>query len=81
VLRCNPVRAREIASSRKDKLVSLEKAVDQYNQYLKEHPRAKVEVGKRILQEKAQTLRIYVWSIFMLPLTYILATLLQELGA
>ena len=64
VLRCNPVRAQEIASSRKDKLVSLEKAVNQYNQYLKEHPRAKVEVGKRILQEKAQTLRISDWTSF-----------------
>ncbi len=61
VLRCNPVRAQEIASSRQDKLVSLEKAANQYNQYLKEHPRAKVEAGKRILQEKAQKLRISDW--------------------
>jgi transposase len=61
VLRCNPVRAQEIAHSRKDKVGSLEKAVSQYNQYLKEHPRAKVEVGRRILQEKAQKLRISDW--------------------
>lgn len=61
VLRCNPVRAQEIAHSRKDKLASLEKAVNQYNQYLKEHPRAKVEVGRRMLQEKAQKLRISDW--------------------
>lgn len=50
VLRRNPVRAQEIANSRKDKLASLEKAVNQYNQYLKEYPRSNVEVGRRILQ-------------------------------
>ncbi len=61
VLRCNPVRAQEIARSRQDKLASLEKAVYQYNQYLQEHRRAKVEVGRRILQEKVQKLRISEW--------------------
>ena len=62
VLRCNPVRVQEIALSRKDKLASLEKGVHQYNQYLKEHPRAKVEVGKRILQERVEKLRISKWA-------------------
>lgn len=61
VLRRNPVRAQEIERSRKDKLASLEKAIHQYNQYLKEHPRAKVEVGERILKEKVQRLRISDW--------------------
>jgi len=61
VLRCNPVRAQEIARSRQGKRVSLEKAVNQYNQYLAQHGRAKVEVGKRILQDKAQKLRISEW--------------------
>jgi transposase len=61
VLRRNPVRAQEIERSRKDKLASLEKATHQYNQYLKEHSRAKVEVGERILREKAQQLRIFDW--------------------
>jgi Transposase DDE domain len=61
VLRCNPVRAQEIARSRQDKLASLEKALDQYNLYLQEHRRAKVEVGRRILQQKAQKLRISEW--------------------
>jgi transposase len=61
VLRCNPVRAQEIARSRQDKLASLEKAVYQYNQYLQGHRRAKVEVGRRILQEKVQKLRISEW--------------------
>ena len=61
VLRCNPVRAQEMAHSRKDKVASIGKAVNQYNQYLKEHRRAKVEVGRRILEQKAQRLRISDW--------------------
>jgi len=61
VLRCNPVRAQEMAHSRKDKVASIEKAVNQYNQYLKEHRRAKVEVGRRLLEQKAQRLRISDW--------------------
>jgi hypothetical protein len=61
VLRRNPMRAEEIAASRKDKLKSLGQAVDQYNGYLKNHPRAKVEVGRRILQQKATKLRIAEW--------------------
>ena len=61
VLRCNPVRAQEMAHSRKDKVASIEKAVNKYNQYLKEHRRAKVEVGRRFLEQKAQRLRISDW--------------------
>lgn len=61
VLRCNPVRAQEMAHSRKDKVASIEKAVNQYNQYLKEHRRANVEVGRRFLEQKAQRLRISDW--------------------
>jgi transposase len=61
ILRRNPVRVQEIGHSRQDKFVSLEKAVRQYNQYLKGHRRAKVEVGRRTLQGKAQKLRISEW--------------------
>jgi hypothetical protein len=61
VLRRNPIRAQEIAHSRKDKLASLEKEVNQSNHYLKEHPRAKVEVRKRKVEDKAQRLRISEW--------------------
>jgi transposase len=61
VLRCNPVRAQEMAHSRKDKVASIEKAVNQYNQYLKEHRRAKVEGGRRFLEQKAKRLRISDW--------------------
>ena len=61
VLRCNPVRAQEMAHSRKDKVASIEKAVNQYNQYLKEHRRANVEVGRRFLEQKTQRLKISDW--------------------
>lgn len=61
VLRRNPIRAEEIARSRRDKLASLEKAAHKYNLYLREHPKAAVEVGKRTLEEKAQKLRISQW--------------------
>jgi transposase len=63
VLRRNPVRVQEIERSRREKLASLEKAIGQYNQYLKEHPRAKVQVGERHLRGKAQKLRISDWII------------------
>jgi transposase len=61
VLRRNPVRAEEIWRSRRDKLASLKKAVDRYTLYLKEHPRAKLEVAQRRLGEKAERLRIAQW--------------------
>lgn len=61
VLRRNPVRAQEIACSRKEKLLFLEKAVTHYNRYLKEHLRAKLRVAQRILREKAEKVRISGW--------------------
>lgn len=61
VLRRNPMRAEEIARTRQDKLASLEKAAQRYNLYLREHPRAKVKVGKRILEEKALKLCVSEW--------------------
>jgi transposase len=62
ILRRNPIRRSEIAESRKDRLRALRKAIVKYNQYLKEHPRARVEVGLRRMQEKAEKLRISVWA-------------------
>lgn len=42
VLHKNPIRAKEISENRKSKIASIEKKVQEGNQYLKEHPRAKV---------------------------------------
>ena len=61
VLRRNPIRAGEVAENRKEKQRSLEKAVSQYNRYLKEHPRAQVEIGLRKMLAKASKLRIDSW--------------------
>ena len=61
VLRRNPVRAVEIAASRRDKLAVLEKAAARQNVYLREHPRASVEVARRKTQERAKQLCISEW--------------------
>ncbi|GAG89882.1 unnamed protein product [marine sediment metagenome] len=51
VLRRNPIRAEQVKQTRQSKLNSLEKTVQKYNLYLKEHPKARVEVGHRKMQE------------------------------
>jgi len=45
VLRRNPVRAEEIRKSRQDKLLSLRKAIDKENEYLKGHKQAKIQTA------------------------------------
>jgi transposase len=61
VLRRNPIRAEEIARSRQEKLAALRKTVAKYNHYLQEHPRAKVSVGLRQVQERAAKLKLTEW--------------------
>jgi transposase len=61
VLRRNPVRAEEVRNSREDKLKSLRKELDKQNDYLKEHPRAKVETALEKIQEKCNRLKLYKW--------------------
>ena len=46
ILRRNPVRANEIKESRESKLASVETHIQKQNQYLLEHPKAKVETAK-----------------------------------
>lgn len=58
VLRRNPVRAREIAKSRDEKIKSLEKEVLEQNAYLKEHPRAKVDTAAQKVIKKIERLRL-----------------------
>jgi hypothetical protein len=50
ILRRNPVRVEEIAAQRKSKLVSLEQQILKANQYLKEHPRAKLNTSLKKVQ-------------------------------
>jgi transposase len=61
VLRRNPVRAEEIAQSRLDKLEALKRTVADRNSYLVEHPKAKVPVALRKVQERAVKLKISDW--------------------
>ena len=61
VLRRNPQRAKEMADSRADKFNSVLQALEQQNQYLREHARAKPEVALRKLQARANKLRITPW--------------------
>jgi transposase len=61
VLRRNPQRAKEMADSRADKFNSVLHALEQQNQYLREHARAKPEVALRKLQARANKLRITPW--------------------
>jgi hypothetical protein len=61
ILRRNPHRAEEIAASREDKYQTLSKAAVEYNHYLSAHPRARVEVALRLLENRCQKLRLAQW--------------------
>jgi hypothetical protein len=58
ILRRNPVRAAELAASRRDKLAALTEAVAAANAYLTEHPRAKAEGQLKACQNRAAKLRV-----------------------
>ncbi len=62
ILRRNPVRVEEIAEQRKSKLVSLEKQIVKASQYLKEHPRAKLETALKKVQGYTKKLKISAWA-------------------
>jgi transposase len=64
IIRRNPRRALEMVNSRQDKLAALRKKVEQRNDYLGGHPRAKVDTALRKLQEYATKLKITAWAIF-----------------
>jgi transposase len=61
ILHRNPVRAEEIEISRQSKLSYLEKIIAKSNQYLAEHPRAKVDTALRKVNAKAKQLKIDKW--------------------
>lgn len=61
VLRRNPCRAEEIQANRQSKLDSLARRVDQANQYLTEHPRAKVATALKSLQARITKLKLSTW--------------------
>jgi transposase len=61
ILRRNPHRAKEIATTRLQKRQSIEQLVQHENIYLKEHPRAQVSKAAERVQAKIQRLRIQSW--------------------
>jgi transposase len=62
ILRRNPVRARDLEAVRQSKLSVLQALVEQKNLYLKQHPRAQVEVAQREVESKAKKLKIDAWT-------------------
>lgn len=62
IYRRNPMRAMEIKENRNGKLEKLLALCAQKCKYLREHPRAKLEVAERIVKEKAKKLRIDRWT-------------------
>ena len=61
VLRRNPLRAEQIATSRADKRASAERLCHAQNRYLAEHPRAKVGKAEERVRAKIAQLKIEVW--------------------
>ncbi len=61
IYRRNPVRAMEIVENRQSKLRKLLDVCTQKVKYLAEHPRAKVDVARRVVEEKAKRLKINTW--------------------
>jgi hypothetical protein len=62
ILRRNPERAQEIASSRTSKHAALKAGVVVANEYLASHPRAKPDTQLKKLQNRARKLRIDGWT-------------------
>jgi transposase len=61
ILRRNPHRAEEIATTRSQKHQSIGQLVQQENVYLKEHPKARVSKAAERVQAKIQRLRVQSW--------------------
>jgi transposase len=58
ILRRNPYRAEEMEKNRQSKIKTIEKKMNQSNQYLREHKGARVEVQKRELIKYVQKLKL-----------------------
>jgi hypothetical protein len=61
ILRRNPVRAEQVAATRRDKQAGVLRFLLKKNRYLQEHPRARVEVAQRNVAERIAHLRIDGW--------------------
>jgi len=61
IYRRNPIRVQEIRESRKSKLKKVRDLCSKKTRYLVEHPRAKVSVAQRVVNEMARKLKIDKW--------------------
>ena len=61
ILRRNPIRAEEVRASRRDKLRSLRREMRKQNEYLTLHPRARVDVALRKVNERCAKLKVAEW--------------------
>src|SRR5487761_8225 len=61
VLRRNPLRAGELAASRTDKQARVERLAAERNDYLRQHPRAKVATAEKSVRAKIAQLKIEAW--------------------
>lgn len=61
ILRRNPVRAEELAASRRSKRACVETLCDKQNLYLGAHPKATTETAVKRVQEKIDKLNIASW--------------------
>ena len=61
IFRRNPVRAKEIEAIRQSKLSRLESLCIGKNEYLRTHKKAKENSAKKIIEKKAQELKILEW--------------------
>jgi transposase len=61
ILRRNPMRAEEIRKTRQEKLAAIRRRLQEQNEYLADHPRAKVEVALRKVCTYCKTLKVSKW--------------------
>ena len=61
VLRRNPIRAEEMERNRQSKLSKIEKRLDDKNEYLRNHKRAKVDVAKKELTVLINKFKFHDW--------------------
>lgn len=61
ILRRNPIRQTELATTRQQKRASLEQAIAKANAYLDEHPRAQIQAQKKGLLQRLNKLALQSW--------------------
>ena len=61
ILRRNPARAKEISQTRESKLIRIRELTEKKNLYLREHPKARIEVTQGKIEEKIAQLNTTGW--------------------